>query len=284
MKLNPEQAGQDRITLASALRTLRKASGLPGERLAARCGMSQSKISRIENGRILPSVIDVQQLLNALDVDQETRDELLALTRVANAEYQDVRASVRRGLHHRQRELASLEAGARHVRHFLPTMITGLLQIPQYMNAAMDTPVRPANEDTPKAISLKLERQSALHDRKKRFTFLLTEPAVRWRLCESSVMALQVHHLVAVSKLPNIHIAVLPLSALVRDGAFHTFVVYDEALVTAELFSGQVVLRDPKDVDYYLALFDYFLSLALVDDDATGFLESVADEFIRERD
>jgi len=246
--------------------------------------MSQSKISRIENGRILPSVIDVRQLLKALDVDQETRDELLVLARVANAEYQDVRASVRRGLHHRQRELASLETGARHIRHFLPTMVTGLLQIPSYMNAAMGTPMRPANEDTSKAISLKLKRQSVLHDTGKRFTFLLTEPAVRWRLCESSVMALQVHHLAAVSTLPNVRIAVLPLSTLVRDGAFHTFVVYDEALVTAELFSGQVVLRDPKDVDYYLALFEFFLSLALVDDDATGFLLSVANDFMRERD
>ncbi len=106
--------------------------------------MSQSKVSRIETGRLLPSVVDVAQVLAALEVDDATRHELLALARVANAEYQDVRASVRRGLHHRQRELAALEANATQMWHFLPSLITGLLQIPEYMRAAMTTPVQPA--------------------------------------------------------------------------------------------------------------------------------------------
>lgn len=140
-RLDPSQAGQDRKDLAAALRDLRTASGLSGERLAVRCGMSQSKISRIETGRILPSVVDVQQILNALVIDDETREELLRLAHVANTEYQDVRASVRRGLHHKQRELAALEANAEHMRHFLPTLVTGLLQVPEYMSAALAPPV-----------------------------------------------------------------------------------------------------------------------------------------------
>jgi transcriptional regulator with XRE-family HTH domain len=53
--------------------------------------MSQSKVSRIENGRLLPSVVDVDRILRALGVDQATSAELLALARVANAEYQDIR-------------------------------------------------------------------------------------------------------------------------------------------------------------------------------------------------
>jgi len=160
VRLDPEQAGYDRQSLASALRDLRRASGLSGERLARRCHMSQSKVSRIENGRLLPSVVDVDRILRALGVDQATSGELLALARVANTEYQDIRASVRRGLHHRQRELAALEADAREMRHFLPTLITGLLQTPEYIRAAMNTPVEPAAGDTTTAIALKLERQA----------------------------------------------------------------------------------------------------------------------------
>jgi hypothetical protein len=34
----------------------------------------------------------------------------------------------------------------------------------------------------------------------------------------------------------------------------HTFVTYDRRLVTIELFTGQLVLRDPKDIDHYHAL------------------------------
>jgi hypothetical protein len=180
--------------------------------------MSQSKVSRIETGRLLPSVVDVDQILTALAVDQPTRVELLALARVANAEYHDVRASVRRGLHHRQREIAALESSAAEVRHFLPTLITGLLQVPEYMRAAISTPVEPAAGDVSKALALKLERQAILHDTSKVFYFLLTESAIRWQLCPPSVMAVQLDHLTSISRLPNVHIGVVPLSAPVADG------------------------------------------------------------------
>ena len=210
MRIDPEQAGYDRQSLASALRDLRRASGLSGERLARRCHMSQSKVSRIENGRLLPSVVDVGRILRALGVDQATSGELLSLAHAANSEYQDIRASVRRGLHHRQRELAALEADTREMRQFLPTLITGLLQTPEYMRAAMDTPVEPAAGDTTTSIALKLERQAILHDKSKHFEFLLTESALRWQLCEPSVMAVQLDRLVSLSRLPNVRIGVLP--------------------------------------------------------------------------
>ncbi len=277
MRLDPEQAGHDRQSLASALRDLRRASGLSGERLARRCHLSQSKVSRIENGRLLPSVVDVDRILRALGVDQATSAELLALARVANAEYQDIRASVRRGLHHRQRELAALEADAREMRHFLPALITGLLQTPEYMRAAMDTPVEPAAGDTATAIALKLERQAVLYDKSKRFEFLLTESALRWQLCEPSVMAVQLDRLVSLSLLPNIRIGVLPLSTQIADGPYHAFVIYDDHIVTIELFTGQLALRDPKDIDHYHALASFFGSYALWDEAARIFITKVAD-------
>lgn len=279
VKLDPTRAGRDRQNLASALRDLRKASGLSGDRLAHRCGMSQSKVSRIETGRLLPSVVDVEQVLSALEVDDATRRDLLALARVANAEYQDVRASVRRGLHHRQREIAALEATATQVRHFLPTLITGLLQIPEYMRAAMSTPIDPAAGDIAKAVALKLERQAVLHDKTKSFEFLLTESAIRWQLCEPSIMAVQTDRLVSLSQLPNIRIGILPLSVQVRDGAYHSFVTYDRRLVTIELFTGQLVLRDPKDIDHYRALFNFFGAHALWADEARSVLTKLADAF-----
>lgn len=241
--------------------------------------MSHSKVSRIETGRLLPSVVDVEQMPTALEVDDATRHELLALARVANAEYQDVRASVRRGLHHRQRELATLEANATLMRHFLPTLVTGLLQIPEYMRAAMLPPVGPAAGDVGKTTALKLERQAVLYDKAKNFEFLLTESAIRWQLCEPSIMAVQIDRLVSLSQRPNIRIGVLPLSRQVLNGAFHTFVIYDRRLVTIELFIGRLVLRDPKDIDYYWALFNFFSIHALWAEQARSLLRALAEAF-----
>ena len=279
MRLDPDKAAEDRQHLADALRDLRRASGLSGERLARRCGMSQSKVSRIETGRLLPSMIDVDLMLQALGVDHETRNELLTLARVASAEYQDIRETVRRGLQHRQRELATWEADATRVRHFLPALITGLLQTPEYMQTAMNTALDPVTADTSKAIAIKLERQALLHNPGKRFEFLLTESAVRWRLCEASVMAAQMDRLVEVSRLPSVRIGVLPLSVKVAHGPMSTFVTYDERLVTLELYTGLLVLRDPKDIEHYGALFKFFRSRALWTDEARAFIAKVAEEF-----
>lgn len=279
MRLDPEQTGHDRQSLATALRDLRRASGLSGERLARRCDMSQSKVSRIENGRLLPSVVDVDRLLRGLGVDQATSAELLALARIANTEYQDVRASVRRGLHHRQRELAALEADAREMRHFLPALITGLLQTPEYMRAAMNTPVEPAAGDTATAIAIKLGRQAILHDKSEHFEFLLTETVLRWQLSEPSVMAVQLDRLVSLSWLPNIRIGVLPFGIQVSDGPYHTFVIYDDHIVSIELFTGQLVLRDPKDIDHYHALASFFSGHALWKDAARDLISGIAERY-----
>lgn len=279
MKLDPGRRDDDREDLASALLRLRRASGLSGERLARRCGMSQSKVSRIETGRLLPSVVDVEQMLTGLGVDAPTKHELLSLARVANTEYQDVRLSVRRGLHHRQRELAAMERSASDVRHFLPALITGLLQTPEYMRAAIAPPIEPASGDFGKAVAAKLERQAILHEPGKRFSFLLTESALRWQLCSAPVMALQLDRLVSLSRLATVSIGVLPLNQPVPDGAYHTFVTYDRRLVTVELFMGQLVLRDPKDIDHYHALFEFFGERAIWGDEARAFIAAIADEF-----
>jgi transcriptional regulator with XRE-family HTH domain len=136
------------------LREARKAVGLTGERLAARCGISQSKISKIETGKVLPSVTDVERILTALGARSDLTDELLALTRMANTEFQSTRTDMRRGLYRKQRELAALEADSAHIRFFLPTMITGLLQTPEYARASLG--VFPG--DNSQAITKRLDR------------------------------------------------------------------------------------------------------------------------------
>lgn len=62
----------------------------------------------------------------------------------------------------------------------------------------------------------------------------------------------------------------------------NVFVVYDERLVTVELFSGEVVLRDPRDVAYHLELFEFFKNRAVRGEAATQLLRMIAREFLRE--
>jgi transcriptional regulator with XRE-family HTH domain len=271
----PEELGQRKDELATALREARKQAGLTGERLAARCGISQSKISKIETGKVLPSATDVERILTALGLGGDRTAELIALARLANTEFQSMRASLQRGLHQKQRELAALEADSRHIRFFLPLMITGLLQTPEYARASL------ANfpGDHPHAIAKRLDRQASLYNPGKRFTFVLTEAAVRWQLCEPTIMAVQMGRLRSLSELPSIRLGVIPLDRHVPDGPLNTFTVYDERIATAETFGGVIMMRDPRDVNYHLELFTFFERYAVFDDEVRMLLESYAQGF-----
>ncbi|WP_165869629.1 helix-turn-helix domain-containing protein, partial [Streptomyces barkulensis] len=56
-------------SIGKTLRALRDASGLTGDSVARRASMSAGKLSRIENGRVLPTVQDV-------DLEHVSRGEL----------------------------------------------------------------------------------------------------------------------------------------------------------------------------------------------------------------
>nr|WP_223244939.1 helix-turn-helix transcriptional regulator [Streptomyces sp. CBMA156] len=268
------------------MRGLRKASGLSGERLAKRCNMSQSKISRIETGKTLPTVVDVELILSAFEgLPPEVTRELLDLARAANVEYVAWRTYARLGLYHKQAELKALEGSSRLMRHFLPAIPTGLLHVREYAMATLTPTVgsSPAS-DVARVVQARIERQSVLDDPKRHFIFLMTEQAIRWQRASRPVMAAQMLHMAAIAEKPNVEISIIPQGIPVRGTPMNIFVIYDDRLVTIELFSGEVVLRNPQDVDHHIALFDMFLGHALTGEASSDFLRQCAEEFMRDLD
>ncbi|WP_241561754.1 MULTISPECIES: helix-turn-helix domain-containing protein [unclassified Streptomyces] len=285
MPIDSENSADDRQHLAEALRGLRRASGLSGERLALRCNMSQTKISRIETGRALPTVIDVERILAALSVPGTVATEIIALARQANVDYASWRAYARTGLHRKQAELQALESSSGEVRHFLPAVPTGLLHIREYATETLSATVEgSAKRDVARAVQARMDRQAILDDTSRTFWFLMTEQAVRWRRANAEVMAAQCRHMAEVARKPQVHIGIVPQSVQVPAIPMNIFVVYDRRLVTVELFSGEVVLRDPQDVQFHRNLFDLFWSYSVTGERLTALLEELASEFMRQRD
>lgn len=283
--LEPDSDQQHRKNLADTLKQLRKAAGLSGQRLAARTAMSQPKISRIESGKTLPTVADVERIMKALDVPSKVREELLALTRSANVDYTSLRSSARMGIWRSQAEIKALAESSSVVRQFLPAIPSGLIQTREYARAALTPGVegRPAR-DIDRAVQARLESQDVFNDEHRSFHFLLTEQAIRLKRAADSVMVGQLEHMAAVSERPNVDLAILPNSELVNASPLNVFVVYDDRLVVVEIFSGEIALRDYRDITYHLNVFQHFRERAVSGSDATALLASVAAEFMRARD
>ena len=280
--LEPENEKRDRRDLADSLKQLRKAAGLSGERLAARAAMSQSKISRIESGRVLPSVADVERIMQALDVPADAQLDILTAARSANVDYVSARSAARMGIWRRQAEIKALCEASTTVRHFLPVIPSGLIQSAEYARSVL-TPVIEGDtaRDVDRAVKARMEAQEVLNDESRTFHFLLTEQAVRLKQASASVMVKQLRHMATVSERPNVDLAILPHTASVTSPPLNIFVIYDERLATVEMFSGTVALRDYRDISYHLNVFDYFRERAVSEHAARRLLNSVADEFMR---
>ncbi|MGV9879063.1 helix-turn-helix domain-containing protein [Streptomyces sp. NPDC003006] len=272
MTFDPGQMGQSKAELAEILRTMRKRAGRTQVWLARRCNVSQTKLSNIETGRVTPGLVDVELILRALGAPPELVVEVAALARLANTEWQGKRASWRRGLEKRQAELAGLEAESAELRYFLPAMVTGLLATPEYIRAGLGhSPV-----DVTKTVARKLERQALLYDSAKRFTFLLTEQAVRWAVVQPPAMAVQIDHLVSVSRLPHVRIGVVPLGTVVGRGPMNTFTIYDQRLTTVETFTARIVFQDARDIAEHLDVFDLYERHAVFGEEARALLQEWA--------
>ncbi|MFJ4435707.1 Scr1 family TA system antitoxin-like transcriptional regulator [Streptomyces sp. NPDC088923] len=279
MTFEPEALGQSRSDLAAVLKNERKRASWTQVRLAKRCNMSQTKISNIESGKLTPAIVDVELILDALGAEGPLAAEILALARSANTEWQDHWSSRRRGLDKKQNELARLEAISTEFRYFLLSMITGLLATPEYVRASIaDVP-----GDQSKTIAKKLERQSVLVNPEKRFTFLLTEQAVRWPLLPPLEMAMQMDRLVSVSRIPNVRLGVIPLGGHIPERPLNTFTVYDRRLATVETGTGALMLRDHRDVDVYREDFERYEGYAVWGDDCRSLLNDWAVIFTRQR-
>jgi transcriptional regulator with XRE-family HTH domain len=273
-----EPNGSRGRSLATALRDLRKASGLSGERLAAKAQLSQSKVSRIETGRTIPTVADTARILKALEVPSGVATELLAVAKAANVEYASWRSVARLGIWHKQNELRALAEASRIVRQFMPAILPGLLQIEGYARETFTPSVdgRPAR-DVDRAVRARLASQDALENDSRRFVFILTEQALGWRQAEPEVMRAQLKHVIDVSRRRNVDLGILPISAPVKVPALNVFCLYDDRLVLVENYGGELALRDPRDIAYHQNLFDYFYGFCHVNGDAREWITQLLD-------
>lgn len=269
---------RNRADLGSALRSLRTEQGRTADWLAKRALMSPAKLSKIENGRVPVSALDVERLLTALDVGPDARDEVITLAQAASTDYRTWREYRRLGLSLKQREIAALEAQTRCLRLFQHALIPGLLQVGPYMSAVLSMD-NPEQDEVARAVEGRQRRTAVLADESKRFVIITTESALRWRVADNNVMADQVDHLISVSRAPNVRLGIIPLAVRAREVPLTSFCLYDDRLCTVETYSGEIVFRDPRDVATHQETFRRFDRLAVYDDSARAVLATVGMQY-----
>jgi transcriptional regulator with XRE-family HTH domain len=272
--------------LGGELRGLRDLAGLSGRDLARQLGISQSKVSRIEAGTTLPSLPEVKAWATAVGASVEVREWLIDTTEAAFTEVHPWRTAL--GVRtHLQDEVRERELRAKTSRVFQPSVVPGLLQTADYARRVfgMFQAKVYTDEGLAAAVAGRLHRQLALYEHGRRFEFLITEAALRWRPGPAATLLAQLDRIFSVSTLENVSIGLIPFTKPATVYTSHGFVIYaaDEesdqgTIATVETIHAQLIIHSPDDVRLYEERWSMLRKMAVFDDEARAFLTMLGTE------
>jgi transcriptional regulator with XRE-family HTH domain len=270
--------GDSQARLAAKLRQLRTAAGLGGIEAGRRAGISQSKISKIENQTLRPSPDDVGALCQVYGVPPEQARDLARLADSLRSEtVEPRRVTLSRGAYNMQQRIRRLEASASLLRSFQPCMIIGLLQTEAY--AGLVFGVSSSGPDIDRAVAARLDRQATLRDQVPRAVLIMTEGALRWQAGSPHVMIEQLHAIAAAAERPNVDVGIIPYTTPVTVFPRHGFHLYDSDAVIIGTETGTATIVDNEDIASYEQLFVRLEQHAATGDAARAVLARVADDY-----
>ncbi|HEU0089289.1 MAG TPA: helix-turn-helix transcriptional regulator [Pseudonocardiaceae bacterium] len=251
-----------RIMVGVRLRRLREAAEISRAEAGYAIRGSESKISRLELGRVRLKERDVADLLTMYGVRDEAKREMFL---------EMVRQSNEPGWWHRYTDLLAdwfqdylgLEESAARIQTFELQFLPGLLQTEDYARAiaAHGWSTLP-DEAAERHVAVRMRRQALLArpDAPKLWA-VIDESVLHRPIGGQRVMLAQIEHLLELTARPNITLQVLPyrLSGYAAEGSF-TLLRFAEPelpdVAYLEYLSGALYLDKRSEVELYSRVFD----------------------------
>ncbi|WP_329134319.1 helix-turn-helix domain-containing protein [Streptomyces sp. NBC_01476] len=274
-----------RMLLGAQLRRLRESRGISREDAGYSIRASESKISRMELGRVSFKERDVADLLTLYGVTEGgERLAMLGLVREANAA----------GWWHGYGEVmptwfqtyVGLEESAALIRTFEVQFVHGLLQTEEYIRSV----IRLGHPDAAdpwveRRVGLRLERQKLLvSEQAPRFVAVMDEGALRRSFGGPEVMRGQVRHILETAEAPNVDVRILPFTTgghAAGGGAF-TLLSFPESdlpdLVYLEQLTGALYIDKHDEVVEYTKAMNALDTVALQPAESLEWLRAFHDE------
>ncbi|CAM5661127.1 helix-turn-helix domain-containing protein [Streptomyces chartreusis] len=275
-----------RRRLGQELRRLRELKGMTAEEVAERLLVSQSKISRLENGRRSIGQRDVRDLCGVYEVeDHRIVDSLMQMAKDSRQQgwwhsFGDIPYSVYIGL----------ETDAASLRVYDPQVVPGLLQTKQYAEALIAGALpETAQAEIEKRVQVRMRRQERISTEENplRLWTVLDEAALRRVVGNRSLMRDQLEQLVEQSQLPHVTVQVIPFDMGAHPGLNGQYAILefpdaaDSSVVYIEGVTSDLYLEKANDVQKYSVMYEHLRAQALNVDQSRQFIADIAKEYAR---
>lgn len=273
-----------RRRLGQELRRLRELKGMTAEEVAERLLVSQSKISRLENGRRSISQRDVRDLCGVYEVeDHRIVDSLMQMAKDSRQQgwwhsFGDIPYSVYIGL----------ETDATSLRVYDPQVVPGLLQTRAYAETLITGALPETTPtDIDKRVQVRVRRQEriAAPDNPLRLWTVLDESALRRVVGSRAVMREQLEHLVEQSQLPHVTVQVIPFDMGAHPGLNGQYAILefpdaaDSSVVYIEGVTSDLYLEKANDVQKYSVMYEHLRAQALNVEQSRQFIAKIAQDY-----
>ncbi|MER7202506.1 MULTISPECIES: helix-turn-helix domain-containing protein [unclassified Streptomyces] len=273
-----------RRRLGQELRRLRELKGMTAEEVAERLLVSQSKISRLENGRRSISQRDVRDLCGVYEVeDHRIVDSLMQMAKDSRQQgwwhsFGDIPYSVYIGL----------ETDAASLRVYDPQVVPGLLQTRAYAETLITGALPETTPtDIDKRVQVRVRRQERIvaPDNPLRLWTVLDESALRRVVGSRTVMREQLEHLVEQSQLPHVTVQVIPFDMGAHPGLNGQYAILefpdaaDSSVVYIEGVTSDLYLEKANDVQKYSVMYEHLRAQALNVEQSRQFIAKIAQEY-----
>lgn len=272
-----------RRRLATALRQLREDHQLSCAEVGKTVGWSESKVSRIETGRVGIRQDDLHRLLAVYNIDDEVRSTLLTLRRQAS----------HRGWWHSYADAlpdwfhsyVGLEDGAKALMTYENQLIPGLMQTDDYA-AAVIRAHRPSldADEMDRQLAARATRQTLLtRSDPLQLWAVLDEAVLRRKVGGADIMRAQMNRLREIAALSNVTLQVLTFDhgSHASMGTSFTILKFPEPadtdIVYLEDLTSSQYLEEPPDIERYTLVFDHLRAAALSPEASDDFIGQVAD-------
>jgi transcriptional regulator with XRE-family HTH domain len=248
-----------RLQLGARLRLLRESKGISRAEAGYLIRGSESKISRMELGRVSFKERDVTDLLKLYEVDDAAeRDRLIALAREANTagwwhSYSDVLTTW-------FQNYLDLEQAAELIRTYEVQFVPGLLQTDAYARAVIALGDHAGRQDVNRRAELRMARQQVLRrPDPPRLWAVLDEAVLRRPIGGLEVLKQQIEHLIEMTTMRNVRLQVMPFRSGGHAAAGGAFSILRFAhsdvpdVVYIEHLTSGLYLDKREDVDQYAA-------------------------------
>jgi len=249
-----------RLQLGARLRNLRLAKGVTRDKAGYEIRASESKISRMELGRVSFKERDVVDLLKLYGVeDPAEQDRLLTLAREANTpgwwhSYGDVLSTW-------FQNYLDLEQAAELIRTYEIQFVPGLLQTDAYARAVIMLGHGGATpEEIDRRADLRMARKQMLQRHESpRLWAVLDEAVLRRPIGGKEVLREQIESLLAMCEQPSVRLQVIPFESGGHAAAGGAFTIlrfpYPDMpdVVYLEHLTSGLYLDKREDVDHYAA-------------------------------